>query len=232
MITPDMVKAMDTPWLNWLAGVATVLLVVAYEVAQRWRHQHAPLQHAPQAHADLRKAWFKAVSDQPGSEIIAVQTLRNSLMSATLTASTAALGLMGTVTLAASSLHQMLSDQASLAAWAQPRALMELLLMVTLFTAMACSTMAVRYLNHASYILSMPVMSATRQTWAATGIHYLRRGGVLYGWGLRALLMVAPLVVSIVTPLAGPLASLGLLVVLWQLDQVNFNAPHSHLNNP
>jgi len=37
--------------------------------------------------------------------------------------------------------------------------------------------------------------------------------------------MVAPLVVSIVSPLAGPLASLGLLVVLWQLDQVNFNEP-------
>ncbi|MEY2840807.1 MAG: hypothetical protein RJB60_3106 [Pseudomonadota bacterium] len=212
-------------WLNWLAAIATVALVATYEVVQRWRHQHAPEQHAPQAHADLREAWFKAVSDQVGSEIIAVQTLRNSLMSATLTTSTAALGLMGTVTLAASSLHAMLSDSASLAAWVQPRALMEVLLMVALFSAMACSAMAVRYLNHASYILSMPVMSATRQSWEGTGIHYLRRGGVLYGWGLRSLLMVAPLVVSIVSPLAGPLASLGLLVVLWQLDQVNFNEP-------
>jgi hypothetical protein len=211
-------------WLNWLAGVSTVAMVATYELVQRWRHQHDPLQHAPQAHADLREAWFKAVSEQVGSEIIAVQTLRNSLMSATLTASTAALGLMGTVTLAASSLHDILGDSDRVSTWVQPRALMELLLMVALFAAMACSAMAVRYLNHASYILSMPVMSATRQGWASTGIHYLRRGGVLYGWGLRALLMVAPLVVSIVTPLAGPLASLGLLVVLWQLDQVNFNA--------
>lgn len=165
------------------------------------------------------------MSEQVGSEIIAVQTLRNSLMSATLTTSTAALGLMGTVTLAASSLHAMLTDSSSLAAWVQPRALMEVLLMVALFSAMACSAMAVRYLNHASYILSMPVMSVTRQNWQGTGIHHLRRGGVLYGWGLRSLLMVAPLVVSIVSPLAGPLASLGLLVVLWQLDQVNFNEP-------
>ena len=214
----------DANWLNWLAGVSTVGMVATYELAQRWRYQHDPLQHAPQAHADLREAWFKAVSEQVGSEIIAVQTLRNSLMSATLTASTAALGLMGTVTLAASSLHDILGDSDRLSTWVHPRALMELLLMVALFAAMACSTMAVRYLNHATYILSMPVMSATRQNWAGTGIHYLRRGGVLYGWGLRALLMVAPLVVSIVTPLAGPLASMGLLVVLWQLDQVNFNA--------
>jgi len=212
-------------WLNWLAAIATVALVAAYEVAQRWRHQHAPEHHAPQAHADLREAWFRAMSEHEGSEIIAVQTLRNSLMSATLTTSTAALGLMGSVTLSAASLHAMLSDSASLAAWVQPRALMEVLLMVTLFGATACSAMAVRYLNHASYILSMPVGSATRLNWADTGIHYLRRGGVLYGWGLRALLMVAPLVVSIVSPLAGPVASLGLLVVLWQLDQVNFNEP-------
>jgi hypothetical protein len=217
-------------WLNWLAAIATVALVAVYEMAQRWRHQHSPEQHAPQAHADLREAWFRAVSDQEGSEIIAVQTLRNSLMSATLTTSTAALGLMGTVSLAATSLHEMLTDSASLAAWMQPKALMELLLMVALFAAMACSAMAVRYLNHASYILSMPVKSATRHNWADTGIHYLRRGGVLYGWGLRALLMVAPLVVSIVSPLAGPLASLGLILVLWQLDQVNFNATITPMN--
>lgn len=211
--------------LNWLAGACTVTLVAGYELIQRWRHQHAPMKHAPQAHADLREAWFKAVSEQPGSEIIAVQTLRNSLMSATLTATTAALGLMGTVTLAASSLHQMLSDADSLQAWLQPRAMLELLLMTALFASMACSAIAVRYLNHASFILSMPVKSSTRQQWASTGIYYLRRGGMLYGWGLRALLMVAPLVVSIVSPLAGPLASLGLVGVLWQMDQVNVKAP-------
>lgn len=219
-------------WLNWLAAMATLALVAAYEIGQRWRHQHAPMAHAPQAHADLREAWFNAVSAQEGSEIIAVQTLRNSLMSATLTTSTAALGLMGTASLAYSSLHDALHGAANLGAFMHPRALMELLLMVALFAGMACSAMAVRYLNHASYILSMPVKSATRQHWSGTGIHYLRRGGVLYGWGLRALLMVAPLVVSIVSPLAGPLASLGLLVVLWQLDQVNFNEPSPHAKQP
>ena len=45
-----------------------------------------------------------ALSRQPGSEILAIQTLRNSVMSATMTASTAVLGLMGTVSLAAPSL--------------------------------------------------------------------------------------------------------------------------------
>ncbi len=207
-------------WLNWLPGLITVGLVALYEMAQRWRHRHTPLAHAPQAHADLREAWFKAMSEVPGTEITAVQTLRNSLMSATLTASTATLGLMGSVSLAASSMHPLIGhDTWSLEAL-QPRALMELLLMVALFAAMACSTMAVRYLNHAGFILSMPMGSNGRQQWSSIGVDHLRRGGQLYGWGLRALLMVAPLVVSIVNPLAGPLASLGLLVVLRQLDQI------------
>lgn len=44
---------MNTPkngpsvWLNWLAALSTVALVVTYELVQRWRHQHAPAQHAP-----------------------------------------------------------------------------------------------------------------------------------------------------------------------------------------
>jgi O-acetylhomoserine/O-acetylserine sulfhydrylase-like pyridoxal-dependent enzyme len=44
------------------------------------------------AHADLREEWLAALSEHPGSEVLAVQTLRNSLIAATMTA---ALRLMG-----------------------------------------------------------------------------------------------------------------------------------------
>ena len=48
--------------------------------------------------------WVAAMSSQPGFEVVAVQALRNTLMSATISASTAALAVMGTVSLAGSSL--------------------------------------------------------------------------------------------------------------------------------
>ncbi len=221
---------LDASLLVWVMIVATVMITLGYEALQYWRHRDQPDHLARSAHAGLRQAWFEAMSAQHGSEIIAVQTLRNSLMSSTLTASTAALGLMGTVTLAASSLAGPLIRHADGEMAASPRLVLELLLMTTLFTSLACSTTAVRYFNHASFIVSMPIDSRERRRWGDTGIHYLRQGGILYGWGFRALLMVAPLVASILNPIAGPFAAMGLVVVLWHLDQVNPNEPdHVHV---
>ena len=48
---------------------------------------------------DLRRAWIARVMESPGMEILAVQTLRNSIMAATVMASTSALGLMGLLSL-------------------------------------------------------------------------------------------------------------------------------------
>ena len=88
----------------WLAVIVTLGIVVAYEGWLALAQRRTPQRLARSAHASLREDWFAAISAQPGSEILAVQTLRNSLMSATMLASTAALALMGTVTLAAPSM--------------------------------------------------------------------------------------------------------------------------------
>jgi hypothetical protein len=48
---------------------------------------------------DLRRQWVARVMAGPGMEILAVQTLRNSIMAATVMASTSALGAMGLISL-------------------------------------------------------------------------------------------------------------------------------------
>lgn len=68
----------------WLAGILTLGWVFAYELWQHWRHSNSAHGRARKAHANLREAWFQAISERPGSEILGVQTMRNSLMSATL----------------------------------------------------------------------------------------------------------------------------------------------------
>ena len=80
--------------------------------------------------------------------------------------------------------------------------------------------MAVRYYNHASFICAIPVGSAVRQYWSAHGSAYVRRAGILYSWGLRHLLLVAPMVAFIVYPLAGPVAALGVVVILRGFDRM------------
>lgn len=203
----------------WLAAGIMVVMLIAYELSLLWFQRRSPKLLARLAHANLREEWFAALSMQQGSEILAVQTLRNSLMSATMTASTAALGLIGAATLLAPTLHASIAEVDNLSRHFTARLVIELVLMAVLFASLVCSAMAVRYYNHAGFIVSMPVASDERHRWGPTAVAYLRRAGLLYSWGLRHLLMVAPLLVFIVYPLAGPVAAMLVLAALLAFDR-------------
>ena len=208
---------MNETW-TWVAAVATVAVLVAYELALWQAQRRIPHRLARTAHATLRQEWFVAISEQKGSEILAVQTLRNSLMSATMTASTAALGLMGTATLAVPTLYAGVGQGAG-AAVPSVRLALELALMALLFASLVASVMAVRYYNHAGFIAAMPVDSEARKRWAGAGVAYVRRAGILYSWGLRHLVLVAPVLASLLHPAAGPVAALLVVAVLFGFDR-------------
>lgn len=210
----------------WIAAIATLGTVLAYEAWLAVAQRTLPQQLARTAHASLREDWFAAVSAHPGSELLAVQTLRNSLMSATMTASTAVLGLMGTLSLTAPTLNATLGQAAVGAEWPHftPRLAMELVLLCLLFASLVLSAMAVRYYHHAGFIGGMPVGSAQRQRWAATGTTYVRKAGLLYSWGLRQLLLVVPVVAFILHPLAGVAGALLVVATLVHFDRFQSGA--------
>lgn len=205
--------------MSWVAALGTVTVLVLYEVSLAVAQRQRPGRMARTAHANLREDWFEAVSTQKGSEILAVQTLRNALMSSSMTASTAALGLMGTVTLAAPSLHAEFGNPASVLPNFTARLAMELVLLALLFASLVSSVMAVRYYNHAGFVGGMPVDSQARKLWTPAGTAYVRKAGVLYSWGLRQLVLVAPVVAFILHPVAGPLAAILVSGVLFSLDR-------------
>ena len=203
--------------LPWAALVASVLLIGGYELRLWATERRNPQSTARAAHAALREEWVRALSSQSGSEIVAVQTLRNSLMSATISASTAALALMGTLSLSAPGAGRGLdlfnTNRLS------PGLMLELMLLTTLFASYVCSATAMRYFSHAGFVMSLPVASSQRQARLPTAIDYVRRAGSLYGWGLRLFFLVAPIIAGLIHPFAMPLASLGLVLVLRSLDQ-------------
>lgn len=80
----------ESLWSLWV----TLGLALLYFMKQWLRPARAT-----RLHDQLRQDWLQAVSSQQGTEVLAVQTIRNSLMSCTMTATTATLGLMGGVTL-------------------------------------------------------------------------------------------------------------------------------------
>lgn len=205
---------MDT--LYWTAPAFTLAILVAYLLYLAL----APNTLAWRTHSALRAEWFDAVGAERGTEILAVQTLRNSVMTATMTASTSALGLMGAVTLIAPSLHAPATGEAGLGLFT-PRLAMELTAMALLLLSLVASTMAIRYYNHAGFVCAMPVGCAARKRWADTGRSHLRRAGVLYSWGLRCMILVTPVLVSIVYGPAGPFAALAVTGLLLGLERVN-----------
>lgn len=204
---------------TWIAAALTVAVLAIYEVVLAIAQRHRPGRLARSAHAALRADWFAAVSAQKGSEVLAVQTMRNSLMSATMTASTAVIGLMGTATLAAPSLNAGFGEALTGTPHLSARLALELILMALLFASFVASAMAVRYYNHVTFIGGTPVDSEARRRWSEAGTIYVRRAGLLYSWGLRQLILVAPILACILYPFAGPFAALAVVGVLMMFDR-------------
>jgi hypothetical protein len=135
-------------------------------------------------------------------------------MSATIAASTAALALMGSISLASTNIGQLVAMDTP-----TPRAALEILLMAVLFASYVCSAMSMRYYSHASMVMSMPVSSPERQSLHSMAVEYVQRAGLLYSWALRFFLMVAPVVVGIVRAPAMPAMTVALVVALWFFDR-------------
>ena len=82
----------------------SLLLIVVCEIRSHRVSKRDPTHQARFINSHMRMAWARVMSVQPGFEIVAVQALRNTLMSATVVASTAALTLMASLTLGGASL--------------------------------------------------------------------------------------------------------------------------------
>jgi uncharacterized membrane protein len=205
---------------NWIYAGLTIAILIAYEaflIALSKRH---PERLAREVHAGLREDWVNALAQSKGSEILGVQTLRNSLMSSSLVASTSALGLMGTITLSIPGIQSQLLPAGEVATgMASPKIFMDLTLLLLLFASLVTSVMAARYFNHAGFVVGMPVDSPARHKWQAAGVKYTRRAGILYGIGLRQLLLVAPVIAYILHPVAGPFVALVVIGSLWSFDR-------------
>lgn len=204
------------PWLTWLAIGLGMAILGTYEL-RLWRTgRRDPSATARSAHGMWRAEWVRALSRTPGTELLAVQTLRNSLMSATITASTAALSSMGAVSLFVSKadLTTIRLDRQVLTS----SSVLELSLLGTLFSAFVCSAMASRYYHHTGFIMSLPVGSSERTRNEAIAVKYVQRAGVLYSWSLRCFFFLAPVVVGLLSPLMMPPAALVLVALLRVFD--------------
>jgi uncharacterized membrane protein len=168
---------------EWLP-VAVALLILAARYA--WtRKRSAELKLS----LELREAWVVRILAQPGAEVLAVQTLRNSIMASSLMATTATLALMGILTIG----HTQMGALATVPEVAAVDFLLrtpEIRLFLPLALLAACVVLfsgAVRLYHRTSYSLGLPKGTSELfpKAQAAATIE-LMRAAHLYRNGWRA----------------------------------------------
>ena len=199
---------------RWLALAGAAIAILAFEWHQRRR------QTARQRHVTMRERWLDALMARPGQEIVAVQTLRNSLMAASIVASTTVIAIMGTISLVgpvAAHLALRLTESPEEAAVRPVQLAIGALLVIVLFTAFLFATQSARFYNHLSYLVGFG--AAATDDDRVTARHYVALAGRYYSDSLRTMVYLAPLVVGLFEPLAVLPGALAVILVLAYFDR-------------
>jgi uncharacterized membrane protein len=198
---------------------AAVLLAYHFYLERRERREPGFATHGFNALARAR--WVNWVMQEGNQGILAVQTLRNSVMAASIMASTAILLVIGTLNLGSSgaALERLLGAVATGPSGTEgDHALLLLLLMADFFVAFFFFSMAIRFYNHVGYMISA---GGAESSFASQRVAaFLNRAGRFYSLGTRAFYMCVPLVFGLFGPLYLVAAALGLVAALNRIDRL------------
>ena len=146
-------------------GALTIALtmVAAYQLYMRWRLHHQPDYTVHAVTRVARAKWVEQVMSKSGMEVLAVQTLRNSVMAASFMASTSILLMIGVLSLSSSAdRHAAIWQALNVGAMHAELVTFKLvLLLVDFFIAFFGFSMAVRFYNHVGYMINVPPSDGT-----------------------------------------------------------------------
>jgi len=169
-----------------------------------------------------RSLWVANVMNNPAKDVMAVQTLRNFIMGASLMASTATLLIIGTLTLSgqAESISRswhILNIGGTHAAelWI----FKVLCLLIAFIFAFFAFLMAVRLVNHVVFMINAPGADAHHNLTPDAVAKRLNRAGNMFAAGTRAFFFAVPLVFWLFGPAFLVVATIGLVITLVQIDR-------------
>ena len=200
----------------------SVALLAGYQLWQRARVRRDPARSVHLLNRRARAAWVESMMANPASGVLAVQTLRNSVMASTLMATTSVLLIIGALSATANlpglsaSWHALYPDAAF---WPQGPLIKILALLVTLFLSFFFFAMAVRSFNHVGYMITVPAERKLPELSPPLVAAHLNRAGFYHFLGLRSFLFCIPLVFWLFGPHFIVAASAGLIFALHRLDR-------------
>lgn len=212
---------MTTHATDLLSFAASAGMVLLYQLYLRWRTRRYPASSAQDVMLAARAAWVGSVMRER-RDILAVQTLRNSTMSASFMASTAVLLIIGVLTLSAQgdklsgTWHALnFLGRAGAEMW-----LFKLLMMLfDLLFAFFSFSMSVRIFHHIGYLINVPLDKTSETLQIRQVESQLNRAGIYYRIGMRAYYFTVPLLFWLFGPLWLLGATMALVFFLFHLDR-------------
>lgn len=213
---------MDASNFADLGGIiGSLALLFAYRVYIRWRLKTDPYYSVHAVGNLARSAWVEHIMESGKYDVLAVQTLRNSVMASSFMASTAILLMVGVLSLSGSldrgdTLWRALNIGAG---HDQILAFKVVLLLIDFLVAFFYFSMAVRFFNHVGYFVNLPKESDAGAFSPARVAVYLNRAGKCYAFGMRSFFFAVPLVFWLFGPHFMLVATAVIIVGLYQLDR-------------
>jgi uncharacterized membrane protein len=208
--------------IDLAALVLSIATIAGYHVLLRLKIRHNPLYTVHAVNVAARAAWVKAVMESGKADVLAVQTLRNSVMASSFMASTAILLLIGALSLTSTSDHSSQLWHALNVSGATSDAVLAwklVFLVLDFFVAFFCFAMAVRFYNHVGYMVSIPLGAAQAPVSPAVATAYLNRAGLFYLLGIRSFFYSVPLVFWMFGPTFMVASTVALVAALYPLDR-------------
>jgi uncharacterized membrane protein len=197
-------------------------IVAAYYFFLNFKVRNNPTYTIHGVNALARSLWVENIMREPSLGIMGVQTLRNFIMGSSLMASTAALLIMGTLTLSGQEEHiaqtwHVLSPSGPIST--QLWIIKLLLLLVTFIVAFFAFSMSVRLTNHVVFMLNVPQHDAHHNLSPKAVGRRMQRAGSMFAIGMRAFFFAVPLVFWLFGPYFLLASSVGLVITLYRLDR-------------
>ncbi len=206
-----------------IAFAISCLFVLIYFLGLKRRTRYAPHASVHAVNAMIREQWVMMIMNSGKLEILAIQTLRNSVMAASFMATTAILLMSGVLAMSekigvwSQNLNPIFSFcQASSDLWQVKLGI----LLLSFAIAFYYFAMAIRFFNHVGYMINLPYNAETDTGLYQQTCAYLNKAGKYYTLGIRTFFFSLPIIAWFFGSCFLILATLGLLIGLSFLDSV------------
>lgn len=204
------------------AFLTSCLLLLGYYLYLARRSRRVPGSSVHVVNAQVREQWIAMVMRKNNMEILAVQTLRNSVMAANFMASTSILLIIGTLNISEKIGQWSLqwyfygpSNDFSSELWKIKLGLLLLDFSIAFF----CFSMAIRFYNHVGYMVNLGCEDAGLDL-CKQACAYLNRAGSYYTFGTRTFFLSLPIILWFIGPYFLILATVVLIAGLAKLDKM------------